>query len=155
MKGIEELIAQTPFFQGLDEETLGIIAACAKNVHFREGDLLFRTDEAADRCFVLRSGRVALEIVGGSGDAMIVDTVEAGDLVGLAWLVPPYRWYMDARAVEPVSAVDFDASCLRTKCELDTRVGYLLMQRVASTMHERIRSARVRLLDLYGVPNGG
>jgi len=85
---------------------------------------------------------------------MIVDTVQAGDLVGLAWLVPPYRWDLDARAVEPVNAVAFDAMCLRTKCDKDPRVGYLLMQRVAGTMHDRIRSARVRLLDVYGVPGG-
>jgi CRP-like cAMP-binding protein len=152
MKSIQDLLAENPFFSGLDDQTLATVAGCAQNVHYHEGDRLFRSDDTADRCFVLRTGRVALQVVGSGGEAMIVDTVESGDLVGLAWLVPPYRWYMDAVAVEPVSAVAFDATCLRTKCEQDPRVGYLLMQRVAATMHERIRSARLRLLDLYGTP---
>jgi CRP/FNR family cyclic AMP-dependent transcriptional regulator len=152
MKGIEQLLAENEFFQGLDAETLATVAGCAENLHVREGERLFRADDPADRCFVLRTGRVALELTDSTGHTVIVDAVEAGHLVGLAWLVPPYRWDFDARAVEPVGAVAFDATCLRTKCEDDPRVGYLLMQRVAAAMHERIRSARVRLLDLYGVP---
>ena len=154
MKSIEQLLAENPFFAGLDDETLATIAGCAQNVHCREGETLFRADDRADQCFVLRTGRVALEIVDSGGHGMIVDTVPAGDLVGLAWLVAPYRWDLDARAVEPVNAVAFDATCLRTKCDNDPRVGYLLMERVASAMHERIRSARIRLLDVYGVPGG-
>ncbi len=152
MKTIEQLLAENPFFEGLDDATLATIAGCAQNVHLGEGERLFQADDVADQCLVLRTGRVALEIVDSAGHGMIVDTIQAGDLVGLAWLVPPYRWDLDARAVEPVNAVAFDATCLRTKCDNDPRVGYLLMQRVAATMHERIRSARVRLLDVYGVP---
>ncbi len=152
MRSIEQVLAENPFFRGVDDDTLAVISGCAMNVHFREGEALFRTDDPADRCFVLRSGRVALEIIDSAGRGATVDTAEAGDLVGLAWLVPPYRWYMDAVAVQPVSAVVFDATCLRRKCDDDPKVGYLLMQRLAWTMHERIRSARVRLLDLYGAP---
>ena len=152
MRTIAQVLAEQPFFRGLDPQTLAVVSGCARNVHFREGERLFRADDPADRCFVVRAGRVALEIADSTGRSAIVDTVDAGDLVGLAWLVPPYRWYMDAVAVEPVSAVVFDATCLRGKCDDDPKVGYLLMQRVASTMHERIHSARVRLLDLYGVP---
>ena len=152
MKSIADVLAEQPFFAGVDERTLAAISGCAHNVHFREGELLFKTDNTADRCFILRKGRVALQISDSTGRSAIVQTIDAGSLVGLAWIVPPYRWYSDAVAVEPVSAVVFDATCLRASCDADPRVGYMIMQRVASTMHERVRSARLRLLDLYGVP---
>jgi CRP/FNR family transcriptional regulator, cyclic AMP receptor protein len=74
--------------------------------------------------------------------------------VGWSWLVPPYRWVFDARAVAPTSAMAFDAVCLRGKCDADPALGFDLMQRVARVMYERLQAARVRLLDLYGAPHG-
>lgn len=150
MQSIGELLHVHPFFAGLDEETMTLLQGCAHNVHFRAGEYLFHEDEAADRVLVIRSGRVALDVhVPGRGDH-VVDTVESGEVVGWSWLVSPYRWFFDARAMVEVSAVSIDADCLRTKCDEDPVLGYALMQRVAQVMYHRLQSARVRLLDLYG-----
>src|SRR5664279_626194 len=81
---------------------------------------------------------------------MVVDTADAGDVVGWSWLVPPYRWLFDARAVEPTGAVSFDGRCLRGKCDQDPHLGYELMKLVTQVMFSRLTAARVRLLDLYG-----
>ena len=83
------------------------------------------------------------------------DTADAGDAVGWSWLVPPYLWLFDARAVEPVGAVCFDGVCLRDRCEQDPRLGYELMKLVSQVMLSRLTAARVRLLDLYGDSQGG
>lgn len=90
----------------------------------------------------------------GGGDHLI-DTVEAGDVVGWSWLVPPYHWFFDARAVGDVSVVSLDATCIRAKCDEDPRLGYALMQRVAQVMYQRLQATRVRLLDLYGADHAG
>jgi CRP-like cAMP-binding protein len=70
-------------------------------------------------------------------------------------LVPPYRWFFDARAVTDVSAVSVDAGCLRAWSEADPALGYGLMQRVAQVMYHRLQSSRLRMLDLYGAGHGG
>jgi CRP/FNR family cyclic AMP-dependent transcriptional regulator len=155
MQSIGDLLREHPFFSGLDEGTVDLLQGCAHNVHFRAGERLFAQGEPADHLLVLRTGRVALDVhVPGRGDH-VVDTVEAGEVVGWSWLVPPYRWFFDARAVEDVSAVSIDAACLRAKCDQDPAVGYALMQRVAQVMYHRLQSARVRLLDLYGTNHAG
>ena len=41
-------------------------------------------------------------------------------------------------------------ACLRGKCEADAELGYQLLKRVTAVMYQRLESARVRLLDLYG-----
>jgi hypothetical protein len=74
-------------------------------------------------------------------------------VVGWSWLIPPYTWLFDARAVEPTGAVSFDGLCLRGKCEEDPRLGYELMKLVSQVMFSRLVAARVRLLDLYGDTN--
>lgn len=155
MQTIADLLADHPFFAGAEESTVRMLEGCAKNVHFRVGEFLFKEGEGADQFFVIRRGRVALDIhLPGQGDR-VIDTVDAGEVVGWSWLVPPYRWFFDARAVQDVSAVAFDAACLRTKCDEDPELGYALMQRVVRVMYERLQAARVRLLDLYGASRGG
>jgi CRP-like cAMP-binding protein len=150
MRTIEQFLPDHPFFAGLDAASLAIVAGCARNVSFAPGEYLFRTAHPADQFFVVRRGRVALEVHSPASGTMVVDTADAGDVVGWSWLVPPYSWLFDARAVEPTGAVAFDGLCLRGKCEEDPRLGYELMKLVSQVMFSRLVAARVRLLDLYG-----
>lgn len=146
---IEQYLPHHPFFAGLDEEALALLARCASLVRFRAGEYLFREGEPADAFYVLRTGRVALETRLGTGPRTL-DTADADDVVGWSWLVPPYRWTFDARAVTDTGAVAFDGACLRARCEDDPALGYALLRRVVGVMSTRLQSARVRLLDLYG-----
>jgi hypothetical protein len=82
--------------------------------------------------------------------AIVTDTMDEGEVVGWSWLVPPYRFFADGRAVTPVSATALDGACLRGKCEADPELGYQLLKRVTSVMYQRLQSTRIRLLDLYG-----
>ncbi len=129
---------------------MDLMVGCAQNVHFREGDVLFRTGTPADTFYVIRHGRVTLEVHDPRRQTMVVATLGDGEVAGWSWLVPPYRWMFDARAISEVSAVAFDGACLRGKCDQDPVLGYALMQRVAQVMYERLQDARIRLLDMYG-----
>ena len=150
MDTMEELLGRHPFFAGLGAEAVRLMAGCASNVHFAAGDYIFSQGEAASRFYVIRHGRVALEIHSPGRGPLIIDTMEEGEVLGWSWLVPPYRYFGDARAVIPVSAIALDGACLRGKCEADAQLGYQLLKRVTAVMYQRLGSARVRLLDLYG-----
>jgi CRP/FNR family cyclic AMP-dependent transcriptional regulator len=152
MQTIDTLLGQQPLFAGLDAQALSLVAGCAQNVHFASGDLLFREGGEAEHFYVIRHGRVALEVHDPRGGDLVVDTADEGDVVGWSWLVPPYRWLFDARAVIATSAVQFDGVCLRGKCEADPQLGYVLMKGVSHVMYERLQAARIRLLNLYGRP---
>ncbi len=105
-----------------------------------------RTDPVADGTLAGQEFRPLL-----AGNEL--DTVGPGALVGLSWLVPPYRWQFDARAVEPVRSVVLDARCLRAACNADPRLGYELTRRVAALMWRRLHSTRIRLSDLHTDPH--
>jgi len=150
MATMEELLDGHPFFTGLGASAIQLIAGCAVNVHFAAGDRVFGEGEPASRFYVIRHGRVALEVHSHTHGALIIDTMDEGEVLGWSWLVPPYRYFGDARAVTPVSAIALDGTCLRGKCEADSGLGYELLKRVTTVMYQRLESARVRLLDLYG-----
>jgi CRP/FNR family transcriptional regulator, cyclic AMP receptor protein len=148
--GLGAMLGRHPFFADVDPADLDQVVGCAMNVRFAAGQYLSREGEAADRFYIVRDGRVALEVYAPGRGPVVVDTAESGEIVGLSWLFPPHTWQLDARAVVPVRAVAIDGACLRAKCDQNTRLGYLLMQRLSSVAHRRMQSARMRLIDLYG-----
>ena len=149
MQTIEQYLPNHPFFAGLDDQAIALVTGCAVNVHVRPGEYLFREGEPADTFYVIRTGRVAIQMRLPT-EGVVLDTARDGDVVGWSWLVAPYRWTFDAVATEDSSIVSFDGACLRGKCEADPALGYALLQRVVQVMSTRLHSARVRLLDLYG-----
>jgi CRP/FNR family cyclic AMP-dependent transcriptional regulator len=150
MHTLDELLAEAPVFTGLGPDALTLIAGCAQNVGFDADALLFREGEPADTFYVIRRGRVALELHTPERGGVVIETIEPGEVVGWSWLFEPYRWHFDARAVAPVRAIAFDGACLRGKCEDDRELGYELMKRFGQVMIDRMQHARVRLLDVYG-----
>ena len=153
MQTIAQYLPEHPFFAGLDTATTDLLAGCAVNIHLPADEFLFREGTPADHFYLVRHGRIAIE-VRTPGPAMVLDTVEDGDVVGWSWVVPPYVWTFDGRASIDTSAVAFDATCLRVKCLANPLLGYDLMMRFVRLMNQRLQSARVRLIDMYGGTHG-
>jgi CRP/FNR family cyclic AMP-dependent transcriptional regulator len=150
MHTLDEIVAESPIFEGLSQEQLELIAGCARNVGFGAGERMFREGEPADTFFLVRKGRVSLSTHVPPRGTVVIETLDPGEIVGWSWLFPPYVWHFDARAVDDVRAVAFDGACLRGKCGADPALGYALMQRFASVMIDRLQHTRLRLLDVYG-----
>jgi len=149
-KGLKKIVRKHPFFADLDKESCDLVCGCARNVRFKPGEFLLREGEDADQIYLLREGRVALEIHAPGGPAITFQTLGPGEVVGVSWLLPPYRWTHDARAVEPVRAISLDAACLRRKCDKDHDLGYEMMMRFMPVLVQRLQATRLQLLDVYG-----
>ena len=150
MNSIADELTGHRFFAGMDVAHLELLAGCGRNIVIPGGESIIREGTHADQFWALRSGRVALGVMVPARGMRTIETLHAGDVLGWAWLFPPYRWHFDARAVDGVRAIAFDGACLRGKCEEDTRLGYALMQRFAAVMIDRLQHTRFRLLDVYG-----
>jgi CRP-like cAMP-binding protein len=150
MEGLERILREHSFFAGLAPEYITLVTGCARNHRFNAGDYLFREGEPADEFFLIRHGRVALEIVAPGQRQLVFATLGEGEVAGASWLVPPYRWTFDARAVELVRAIGIDAACLRGKCESDHHLGYEMMKRFLPVFVKRLHATQLQLLDVYG-----
>jgi CRP/FNR family transcriptional regulator, cyclic AMP receptor protein len=154
MKGIQALLHDHPFFEGMAEADLAALAGCAWNEQFESGRTIAREGDAAERFYLVRHGRIALLTHGGSRGWLTVETLQDGDILGWSWLIPPYRWQFDARASAATRVTAFDGTCLRDRCERDTRLGYELVRRFAGELARRSAAARLQLLDVYGGDRG-
>ena len=140
------------FFARVPELVADAISALATERKVRIGELLFRQGEPANRFYLVRSGRVAVELYAPGRDPIVVEHVYDGDVVGWSWLVPPFRWSFDARAVEPSSLIDVDAAALREQFSTDPILGYEVIRRFVPVIARRLSSARERLVECVTEP---
>jgi CRP/FNR family transcriptional regulator, cyclic AMP receptor protein len=156
MRSAADLAAQVaahPFWRGAPAQVVDAVAADATPVHFAVNDFLLTEGGDANALFLITSGKVSIELHWAGRGPVAIETVGPGGVVGWSWLFPPYRWYFDARAIEPVDAIRIDAATLRDNAERDPVLGQVLMSRIAKILLERLQATRLRAFDLYGPPN--
>jgi CRP-like cAMP-binding protein len=151
MENLERIIAEHSFFAGLDHEFMKLLVGCASNVHFKASTYILKEGSQADTFYLIRSGKVAVEVVAPQREPIIVQTLEVGEVLGWSWLLPPFQWKFHARAVSDVRALALDGKCLRTKCEENHDLGYEVLKRFAQIMVHRLEATRLQLLDVYAV----
>lgn len=147
---LEPVLREHPFFSGFAEEHIRLVAGCTRNRRFGTDEYLFREGEPANEFFLIRHGKVALELMAPGHPPIVIATLGEGEIVGASWLVPPYRWTFDARALEVTRVLSIDAACLRQKCETDHHLGYEMMKRFLPIFVTRLHATRLQILDVYG-----
>ena len=100
MENLERYLSEHPFFQGLDKPYLELLVGCASNVRFNADQRIIHQGEEANQFYLLRHGKVTVgNTVPGRG-FLPLQTLGEGEVLGWSWLMPPYQWRFDARAVE-------------------------------------------------------
>jgi len=150
METLERIIAEHPFFAGLDHGFITLMVSCASNVRFKSGTSILKEGDQANTFYLIREGRAAVEVSAPPHKPIIIATLGLGDILGWSWLLPPFQWKFNARAVEDVRAIALDGECLRTKCEENHDLGYEVLKRFAQIMEQRLDATLRQLLDVYG-----
>ncbi len=141
-------IASHPFLKGMPADQLATLAIYSMESSFTAGQSIFHEGDIANRFYLIEEGSVALEMRINGGDPIRIETIGAGEVLGWSWLLPPYTWHFEARAIEPVKAIFLYGTRLRERCEEDSRLGHELMQRVSAVAIDRLNALRRRLAEL-------
>jgi len=147
---MKEMLSDHPFLKGFPDAYLDLLAGCSKNVVFDLGRQIFREGEQSNVFYLIRHGKIAIETYATGRGNLCIQTIGEGDVLGWSWLVPPYQWIFDARAIELTRAFEIDGACLRGKCEEDKAFGYEMSKRFVQVIVQRLQATRMQLMDLYG-----
>jgi CRP/FNR family cyclic AMP-dependent transcriptional regulator len=150
METLEGILSEHPFLKGFSKEHIKLLVGCASNAVFQAGEYVFREGDQADSFYFIRHGKTVIETYVPQKGAISIQTREAGEVMGWSWLIPPYLWHFDARAVELTRAIKMDGKCLRAKCEKDHDLGYAIMKRFSLLIAQRLEATRLQLMDIYG-----
>ena len=153
MTGAASPLAAFPVFAHLPDAERELISSTAHTVRFAANERLFSEGRPARGCWLIRGGRVALDLAVPGRGQVVVQTLGPGDVLGWSWLVPPYRWHFGATSVLPTTATELDTDQLRALAEQNPRFGYALVLTLFEEVLQRLQATRARLLDLYGSPH--
>jgi CRP-like cAMP-binding protein len=146
---IEPLIRQNPVFKSLNPEHIKLIVGCAANAIYNTDTYVFKEGDISNTFYIIRKGRIMIETYSESGEAIGIQTISDGEVLGWSWMVPPYKWRFNARAVEQSRLIAINGQCLREKFEHDHGLGYTMMTKFMEIMTDRLEATRLQLLDIY------
>ena len=160
-----ELIRRYPFFSGLNMEQINFLAKVADEEILEEGHYLFREEEETNQFFLLIEGAVGIifelparEVEQKLSDQfarklqtkdIVVSTVSPGDVFGWTGLVPPHIATAGAKTLTPCRIIAFDTKELMEKFEDDCRFGYVMTQKAAQVMRDRLHDMRIESLAYF------
>jgi CRP/FNR family transcriptional regulator, cyclic AMP receptor protein len=143
-------LAAHPFLRGMSPDQLSALAEAARDVSFLARERLFEDGGSATRFWLIRRGRVSLDLhVPGEGP-VVIESVGMGEPLGWSWLFPPYKWAFGAVAATDVEAFEFDAPTVRERCAAYPGLGYELSQRISRVLAQRLQATRIRLISRSG-----
>ena len=141
------LIAQQPFFKGLNDNQIQMLTDSAFEIQFEPGQPIFQEGSPANRFYLILEGIVVLESKLKDGSMIVIQTLGPGDEMGWSWLFRSSNLLLSARALEPTKTIFFYGAHLREQCERDHELGYQLMTRIAEVATRCVRAMQQCLRD--------
>lgn len=146
-QSITEYLSAHEFFSELSEDVLKFLCECASTRKIKKGQILFRQDERADKFYVVRNGRISVQIPAIMGPALEIQALGKDQVLGWSWLISPYQWHFQAKTEEDSELLEFDGAAILARCEQEPKFGFELLKRFAALMSERLDAARQRMID--------
>ena len=138
---MNEIIAKSELFEGLEEKDVERIMATAGRKNLRSGEYLFLLGDHADCLYVVLEGKVQvcfpLSAEGTTRD-ITVETREPGGVLGWSAFVKPYRFTLSSRAAEPSELATFARSTLTALFDEHPRLGYVFTRRLSELIGRRL-----------------
>jgi CRP/FNR family transcriptional regulator, cyclic AMP receptor protein len=128
-----ELLKQVPFFDGLGESQLGIIAEAGEKCFFEAGENLIAQDEKGDRAFLIMSGKASC--VRYEHGQPFAQDLWPGTLVGeLGMLVETVRC-VTVTASERLRALAIRREVFRTVMEAHPQIAIHISNKLLKRLH--------------------
>ena len=142
-------LAGHQFLRGMPPEHLAFLAAHATLQTVPARHRFFEVGGSARHFLLIRAGQVALDLMVPGNGRVVVEAIGRGEVVGVSWFFPPYRWQFGAVTLQPTEAFELDAPAVRLRCEEDPDFGYQFTQRLIAVVARRLQGTRLRMIRMW------
>ncbi len=156
-----EMIRRYTYFAGLTSEQIVRLATVADEQEVAAGHYFFREGDMLDSFYIVLEGQVVtvIELIAKGKTSAIaeltererevtISTIGRGEAFAWSALIPPYTASITVRALSDCRLLAFNCVDLRQQFETDPSFGYLLTQRAAQGLRDRLRDLRIEALTL-------
>jgi CRP/FNR family cyclic AMP-dependent transcriptional regulator len=142
-----EYLSAHEFFSGLSDDVMKFLCECSSTRVIKKGQILFRQDENADKFYVVRNGRMSIQMPAIMGPTLEIQALGKDQVLGWSWLISPYKWNFQTSAEEDSELLQFDGAAILARCEQEPKFGYELLKKFAGLMSVRLSAARQKMMD--------
>jgi CRP/FNR family cyclic AMP-dependent transcriptional regulator len=143
-----DILKTLDIFEGLTDRELEEVSRISEIRECPKGTVIFRENEDSESLYLLLQGNVAINIEIGRHQEAIVHSVGAGEAFGWSALVQPYQFTASAMCVNNSRIVVIDRFALRKLIDLDCHMGFVIMEKLAELVSERLRDTRLQLISM-------
>ena len=137
------------FCKGLSMEYLRRLSAAGEVKAYQPRDRLFFEGQSSREVYLLTDGEVVLETSLPGQDAMRLQTVGPGELLGWSPVLGLGVMTATARAATPCHVLALNADRILSLAEEDPKFVLEFMRRVAITLARRLNATRLQLVEAY------
>ncbi|HNK63784.1 MAG TPA: cyclic nucleotide-binding domain-containing protein [Anaerolineales bacterium] len=143
-----ETLSQFSLFNGLPESLLKEIAAMSTEVMARQGEIVFREGEKADKLHFLLNGSIALRVKLTSRPEKVTVSFVSTPYQSFGWsgVVPPYHYTSSAECDEDSTLLIIPSEPFLNLMEANAEAGFKVMRRITEIIADRLRNSRQALL---------
>ncbi len=150
---LQEILNELHFTEGMSPSTMQQLAEIVEVTDVPAGTMLFREGDKPADLFLVRSGKVAIEVnVPRRGSTRLL-TLGPGEFVGWSGFIGENRMTASAKALEDSEIVRAPAEKLKELSRNDHQFGNQFYQSVALALTRRLVATRLQLLDLFANGN--
>jgi len=144
---IQEVLQGVGLFQGLSQFEIESVAQVCREKSYRRGELVFGENSTGDELYIVKSGKVALQMGGrGHQPSTVVHMVEPGQVFGEFALIDRESRAAGAKAVTDCEILILPREDLYRVFELSHHIGYVVMHHLAAVLASRLRKTDLQLL---------
>ena len=144
---IEEILQGIELFQGLSRDEIDSVAQVCQERSYRRGELVFSEGSTGDELYIVKSGKVAIQMRGrGHRPATVIHVVEPNQIFGELALVDQERRAAGAKAISDCEILILLRQDLYRVFEANHHIGQVVMRNIAVVVASRLRKTNLQLL---------
>ena len=149
METIHDALKKHPFLTGFSDDIIEKLIPISEHKNFSENEIIFRQGTNAYNFYLVDTGLLSVGFDPKLHSPVNIQQITDGEVLGWSWLIPPYHWQFDAKAVEESKTIMLDAVKLRQMFEFQHEIGYNFSRRILQIVSKRLSATRIQFWDIY------
>jgi CRP-like cAMP-binding protein len=127
------------------------VLSLSEPFRFKAGEDIIGEGDCSKYLYIIKSGRVAVEMHMPPQGRRTIRTGDAGDMINWSSLVEPHRATASLRAVQDTEAVGIKGELLMDECRKDCQLGFELYRALTEVIAGRLSATRLQFVNVYSV----
>jgi uncharacterized membrane protein len=139
------ILAEVPLFSRLDDQERAALSEMLQPRQFRAGERIFSAGDRGDALYIIRSGQVRMELTTNEGECLLLNEVDAGEVLGEISFLDAGPRTASAIAVVDSELLEFERGQLLTFVQHNPHAALDLLGVVANRIRSTDQLLRTRV----------